>query len=475
MIEEFDHLFEQTRPAFSQERTFARARTLAMSALVGLGRRTISGLLCASAQQFTDWSAAYRLFERERFDREALFDPARRSVMEHLKPAEPLVVMMDDTLMRKRGRKVHGAGWRRDPLGPPFCSNFVWGQRFLQISAALPEEGGTGRARGVPIDLVHAPSPPKPRKKASTQQWDEYRQQQRATKVSAVGAARLKELRRRLDADPQGRERRLITSADGGFTNRTVFRDLPENTVMIGRIRKDARLFLPPVAQDRPRRGRPRWFGAALPTPEQIRQDDSIPWTSVEAFGAGKRHQFEVKTLSAVRWLGTGSRDVRVVIVRPLAYRPRKGAALLYRDPVYLLCTDPHLPLDQLLQAYLWRWEIELNFREEKTLLGVGEAQVRKAASVEAVPTLIVAAYAFLLLAGSTAAGEPRGLPLPKWRRADPGERCTTPRLMGLFRSQLWGKAMGVNLKHFAEAKQNKAKPVLFDNALSSAVCYAFR
>lgn len=195
----------------------------------------------------------------------------------------------------------------------------------------------------------------------------------------------------------------------------------------------------------------------------------------MEAFGAGKRHEFEVKTLAAVRWLGTGDRDVRLLVVRPLAYRPRKGARLLYRDPVYLLCTDPQLPLDQLLQAYLWRWEIELNFREEKTLLGVGEAQVRKATSVEAVPALMVAAYAFLLLAGDTAAGDSQMLPVPKWRRDGPGERCTTPRLMGLFRSQLWGKAMGVNLKHFAQAKQNKAKPVLFDNALSSAVCYAFR
>jgi len=475
MIEEFERLFEQTRPAFAQERTFVRARTLAMSALVGLGRRTISGLLCTSAQQFTDWSAAYRLFERERFERQALFDPARRAVVERLDLKEPLVVMMDDTLMRKRGRKVHGGGWRRDPLGPPFCSNFVWGQRFLQISAALPEESGIGRARGVPIDLVHAPSPPKPRKKASSQEWDDYRQQQRLSKVSAVGASRLKELRRRLDADPQGRERRLILSVDGGFTNRTVFRDLPENTVMIGRIRKDARLFLPPEAPDQPRRGRPRWFGTPLPTPEQIRQDDSLPWSTVEAFGAGKRHQFEVKTLSAVRWLGTGSRDVRLVVVRPLAYRPRKGAALLYRDPVYLLCTDPQLPLDKLLQAYLWRWEIELNFREEKTLLGVGEAQVRKAESVEAVPALITAAYAFLLLAGRTAANDSRLLPLPKWRQTEPGERCTTPRLMGLFRSQLWGKAMGVNLRHFEDVKQNKAMPVLFDNALSSAVCYAFR
>jgi hypothetical protein len=52
MIAAFEDLFEQTRPVFVQELTFERARILAMSALVGLGRRTISGMLCAGAQQF---------------------------------------------------------------------------------------------------------------------------------------------------------------------------------------------------------------------------------------------------------------------------------------------------------------------------------------------------------------------------------------------------------------------------------------
>ena len=139
MIATFNRLFDKTKPAFAQERTFERARTLAMSSLVGLGRRTVSGMLCASAQQFTDWSAAYRLFERQRFDADALFAPVRREVVERLSQDEPLVVMMDDTLIRKRGRKVHGTGWKRDPLGPSFCTNFVWGQRFLQVSAALPD------------------------------------------------------------------------------------------------------------------------------------------------------------------------------------------------------------------------------------------------------------------------------------------------------------------------------------------------
>ena len=444
-----------------------------MSSLVGLGRRTVSGMLCTSAQQFTDWSAAYRLFERERFDREALFAPVRREVVERLGKEEPLVVMMDDTLIRKRGRKVHGAGWKRDPLGPSFCTNFVWGQRFLQVSAALPDPYMAGRARGVPIDLTHAPSPAKPGKRASEEAWKEYRVQQQAMKVSSIGATRITEIRKQLDQDDAGR--RLIVSIDGGFTNRAVFRNLPHNTVAIGRIRKDAKLFLAPEEATMPRRGRRRWYGKPLPTPEQIRQDKSIPWETVAAFAAGKTHSFEVKTLAAVRWLGSGDKDTRLVVIRPLAYRPKKGTRLLYRNPVYLLCTDPELSLARLLQSYLWRWEVELNFRDEKTVMGVGEAQVRTKAAVETVPAFVVAAYAFLLLAGTEENKEEQALPQPKWRTAETPARQTTAKMIGMFRSQLWGTAMGMNLKDFITRKTADTKPVLFEMSLPSAVCYAFR
>lgn len=473
MIAAFDRLFDQAKPAFVQGRTFERARTLAMSSLVGLGRRTISGMLCASAQQFTDWSAAYRLFERQRFDGQALFAPARREVVGRLGVDEPLVVMMDDTLIRKRGRKVHGTGWKRDPLGPPFCSNFVWGQRFLQVSAALPDQSTIGQARGIPIDLTHAPSPSKPGKRAAKAAWDEYRVKQKAMKVSSVGATRLAELRKQLDLEDS--TRRLIASVDGGFTNRTVFRNLPENTVAIGRIRKDAKLFLPPVEGTLPRRGRRRWYGVPLPTPEQIRRDDAFAWQTVQAFAAGKTHAFEVKTVAPVRWLGTGATDARLVVIRPLAYRPRKGGKLLYRNPVYLLCTDPDLPLERLLQSYLWRWEVELNFRDEKTLLGVGEAQVRTQAAVESVPAFIVAAYAFLLLASTSKKPTETALPQPKWQSSAPTQRESTAKMIGRLRAQLWGKAMGVNLRDFADRKEAGTKPVLFEQSLPAAVCYAFR
>ncbi len=440
-----------------------------MSSLVALGKRNVSGLLCANAEQFMDWTAAYRLFSQERIDRQALFTPARDTVIERLRGKEPLVVMMDDTMIRKRGRKIYGAGWKRDPLGPHFCDNFVWGQRYLQMSAALPDRDCKGRARAIPIDFIHAPSPSKPRKRAPEEEWRKYRVLQKQMKVSTLAADKLGELRRQVI------DRRIICAVDGGFTNRTVFRDVPDNTTLIGRIRKDAKLFSPPGEEGKGSRGRRKYYGEVLPTPDDVRRDDSVSWQVVEAYAAGKRHRFEVKVLPCVRSKGTGERNVQVVIVRPLAYRPRKGAHLLYRNAVYLLCTDNNLPLSQLMQAYLWRWEIELNFKEEKTAIGVGEAEVRTKRSVESAPALVVASYAYMLLAGTDERIKEKALPRPKWQQAQVKERASSQQMRNLFRSQLWQIAIDTNKTHFAANPINTRSHFYSNNSLMNAVCYAIR
>lgn len=398
-----------------------------------------------------------------------MFAPSLGTVIDRLRKDEPLVVMMDDTLIRKRGRKVHGTGWKRDPLGPHFCTNFVWGQRFLQMSAALPDRSCEGRARAIPIDFIHAPSPSKPRKKAPEEEWQKYRALQEQMKVSILAANKLCDLRAQVDG------KHIICSVDGGFTNRTVFRKVPENTTLVGRIRKDAKLFTVPDDESEPRRGRRTFYGRILPTPDTVRQDESILWQKVEAYAAGKRHNFEVKVMPSVRWQGTGERTVQVVIVRPLAYRPRKGAHLLYRNAVYLLCTDPNLNLSQLMQAYLWRWEIELNFKEEKTAIGAGEAEVRTKQSVENAPALIVAAYAYMLLAGTDSRVEQKSLPRPKWQKRMENERVSSQQIRNTFRAQLWNIAVSTNKTGFVTPIRNYQSLFYSGEALNSAVCYALR
>ena len=111
---------------------------------------------------FQDWSAVYRLFSKARLDAGSLFAVTRRGVVRELDPAAPLVVAMDDSLLLKRGPTIPGVAWRRDPLGPPFHTNFIRAQRVLAISA-LPGADELGPARAIPVDYQHAPTPRRPR------------------------------------------------------------------------------------------------------------------------------------------------------------------------------------------------------------------------------------------------------------------------------------------------------------------------
>lgn len=430
--------------------------------------------MCATGQQFSDWSGAYRLFEQRRFDPDALFAPVRAAVLGRLGQAMPVIASLDDTLVYKRGRKVAGASWRRDPLGPPFRPNFSWAQRFLQMSLLLPAQSMPGPARAVPVDLVHAPTPKKPSRSDPPEAWEEYRQKQKRMRTSQVGSERIARLRAALDEDERSKERELLVAVDGGYANQTFLRGVPKQTTVVARIRKDARLFGLP-ASSAPHRGRKRFYGERLPTPEELRQDESIPWVQVEAFAAGVLHTFEVKRVGPVRSPTTGALNVQIVIIRPLAYRPRKGARLLYRDPAYLLCTDPHLPIETLLQAYLWRWEIEVNFREEKTLLGMGEAQVRTESAAALAPSFVAAAYGMLHAAAAQADLTQSGLPLPKWRRNQPPSRASTAALINCLRADLWTQALGVNKSGFADPASTRRAPLNSKPQLASAVCYAQR
>jgi hypothetical protein len=269
--------------------------------------------------------------------------------------------------------------------------------------------------------------------------------------------------------------RPLHVVGDGRYSNKTLLRHRPAATVYIGRIRKDTALFHPPPAQ--PTTGRKRIYGAKALTPEQLRLATEQPWQTVRAYACGKWHEFQVKVLADVRSPLCGDAALQVVVIKPLGYRLRQGGKLLYRQPAYLLCTDPILAVAHVVQEYLWRWDIEVNFREEKTLLGVGQAQVRVPAAVEGVPALAVGAYALLHLAalatyGDT--GQPEAVPLPQWRQRHPPARATTGRLINQLRYELWAHALRPeSFAGFRSRTVHDTKPEKLQPCLASATFYA--
>lgn len=444
-------LINQCIDAFKQDSAWKTGRDLAFGTLNCMGKHTLTGMLTASGQQFMDWSSAYRLFSQQRVDTSKLFDIVRLGVLQELGAQQMIVAHMDDTLLKKTGRHIPGTAWRRDPLGPHFQTNFIWGQRFLQISMALPDHQGCSQSRAIPIDFYHCPTVKKPRKTDGEQEWKNYREQQRKLKLSKQGSERLKQLRSALDN--QGvNEKQLIVSVDGSYTNGEVLKNLPERITLIGRIRKDTKLYLGPEKQ--PNLGRKRVYGNRLPTPEQVRQSDQYLWQEINAWAAGKEHKFSVKVIKNTRWRSAGlKQNLQLMVIRPLGYKLTKSSKMLYREPAYLICTDNELNVEKLLQAYLWRWEIEVNFREEKTLLGCGQAQVRNPESAERVPAFISAIYAMLQLAAyrSLKSSNTKMLPRPKWYQKKEGKRHSTGDLINNLKAQAWTKTIGMNFSGFVK------------------------
>jgi SRSO17 transposase len=409
------------------------------------------------------------MYSADRIEPQKLFVPVRRALTTRLEPDQPLVVALDDTRLRKSGRKTHGVKYTRDPMGPAFHLNLIKAQRCLQLSMA--SVGEEGMARMIPIDFVHAPPPRKLRRQADEQARAQWRQASRESALPRVGAQRVLRLRRAMDEEGQ-QNRRLWVLVDGGYTNRTFLKHLPERTTCVGRIRADAKLYELPASTNA-RTGRHRVYGQRVPTPEALRQDQSIPWTHVEAFAAGKRHSFKVKTLAPLRWRPAGKEhNLRLLVVAPVSYRLSKHSPLLYRKPAYLICTDPDASVEQILQTYIWRWDIEVNFRDQKTLLGVGQAQVRHERSVEKVPAVAVAAYAMLLtsatqLFGPT--GKPDRLPAPKWRRQQT-LRASTQSLINHLRQEVWARA--IRFCSFASHTSSHPKPQKLESTLETALFY---
>jgi hypothetical protein len=454
------------RDVSSTQRCTSRLREHLLAHLICPGRHTVSGLITTFGKQFRDWSADYALYAKDRVNEEVIFTQVRKEVEALTAESRPLCVALDDTILRKTGKTIPGAAWRKDPQGPPFNLNLVWAQRRIQLSAAVADENS--EVRMIPIRFLDASTPRKPAKTALPKQVELYRECMKQRNLNTLASQALHRLQQERAGENGKTAPALHVVVDGSYTNKKILRHLPENTTLIGRIRKDAKLSAKPDTQAAC--GRRRIYGNDLPTPEQIRQDPDIPWITVRVRASGKWRDFEVKTLSPVRWRVAGEMDLRLMIIRPSGYRLRKGARRLYTKPAYLICTDPDLPPEDLLQEYVWRWDIEINHRDEKTILGVGQAQVRNKNSVENIPAMAVAAYAMLHVAAIKAygpGGKPAVIPEAKWRKPGKKQRPSTQDLINELRRELWAAAIRpdilsdfMNTAH-GHTKSFKSKPNL--------------
>jgi hypothetical protein len=409
---------------------------LGLGLLCGPKPKTITSALEWLDQRQHDWSADYRLFSQAHWEAQAAFAPVLTQALRHSNCGPQRVYFgQDDTLLRKTSRKIPGTTYARDPLSPPFQVNLVLGQRFVQTSLLLQPGGAEHPWRALPVCFSHAPTPKIP-KRASPEEQAAVKEVRKKHRLSLVALEQLRFCRQYLDRQPAGRQRWLMDVVDGGYANRTFLAGLPERTQAVARVRKDAkfRAYLPPDQRQGARK-----YGPDLPTPLQYLQDPNRPWQSWNVFVAGQVRTLHSKEVPVLCWPKvTQDRQMRLIVIKAPGYRLRKGSKLLYREPAFLITTDLTTPAAELIAAYLARWEVEVNFRDEKTLLGVGQAQVRHTQSVARAPAFLVAAYSMLLWSNIRLFGDRRTDEfecLPAWRNTEPA-RPSTRDLIRLLQRQ---------------------------------------
>src|SRR5215813_2044576 len=136
LIETLFLIFNQWHSFFKRGDVYHRALELAIASLFCMGRKTIASMAICLKRSSTVPIADYKFFSARIWASNDLFHPILAESVKFISD-NYITIGVDDTRVPKTGRKIPYANWGRDPLGPPFQTNLIWGLRELHFSIIL--------------------------------------------------------------------------------------------------------------------------------------------------------------------------------------------------------------------------------------------------------------------------------------------------------------------------------------------------
>src|SRR3954451_24864385 len=337
-------------PVFVQARTWQRAQMLVLGALLVPGQRTVCSILrIIGLRQERHFVTYHRVLNRAVWDSRLAARLRLRVLVEAFVPTGPVLLGLDDSIERRRGKRISARGIYRDPVRSS-RSFFVKtsGLRWLSLMLLSPMSWA-GRVWALPFLTVLAPS-------------ERYCQERGLRHKTLTDWARRVawQARRWLPG------RAIVLLGDSSFAVLDLLVALIRHGVIcITRLRLDAALYEPAPPRQPGARGRPRKKGARLPTLAQLLADPDTVWQTVSISGwyGTPERCLEICSQTAV-WFHSG---LPPVPIRWVLLRDPQGEF----DPQALLCTDPGQAPLQIIRWFVQRWPVEVTFREARDHLGV--------------------------------------------------------------------------------------------------------
>src|ERR1700748_1986165 len=235
----------------------------------------------------------------------------------------PLVwyLIIDDTLVPRASKKAPDAGFHFDHSRKPNRSKYIWGQGWVTLAAVVPAET-VAKSWAVPL-------------------------------ISRL-------------VRKTGNHGKLIC-ARGLLRASVITFALDEGLTVIGQVRKDLALYLPPPTRHAGQRGRPPKYGAKMT--EQAVATLKETRSFMFLYGQGQIVRYRSAVVLA-KFLG--GRAVRAVRIR---LEDENG---LPKPPHLLISTEITMTAREIIDAYGLRWTIEPMFCALKHGSGVKETWQRR-------------------------------------------------------------------------------------------------
>jgi DDE superfamily endonuclease len=437
-------------PLFSKS-VFQHVQLLLVGAILAPGKRTVaSALRAVSLEDERRFCRYHRVLNRAVWSsREASRVLLGLLVEAFVPEGEPLVLGIDETLERRRGKKISAKGIYRDPVRSS-REHFVKTSalRWVCLTLLVPVPWAS-RVWSLPFLSALAYS-------------ERYAEEQgKRHKTLTDWAGQLLLLVRHWYP-----EREIVAVADGGYAALKLLdrcRRLSEPITFITRLRLDAALYEPAPPRHSGQIGRPRLKGDRLPNLSVLAEDPATDWAPITLnnwYGNSKR-TIEIVSGMAV-WHSTGLPAV------PLRW-------VLIRDPQEefetqaLLCTDLAAEPEQIISWFVRRWQMEATFQEVRQRLGFEtQRQWSEKALRRTAPALLGLFSLVTLLAHRHMAEGAQIVRKAAWYdKAHP----TFSDALALVRRQLWARE---ETFYGSSRESDTVKvPREFMERLTDAICYA--
>ena len=356
-IPSLDSILQCLLPAFTQP-SFQTHIDVLLGWVMCLSKRTEYGVFQTiqadtpvSRKERHPFDRCYNFFSRSAWMVRDLAHHVAVAVVVQLNPRGLLYLVVDDTLLHKRGKHVYGLGWFRDAVASTAkrvatASGNHW--VVVGLAICIP---GTSKIYCLPIHaMLHL-----------------------AGKNQKSEATLAKEMLQ--DILGWFPDRKLVFLGDGAYSTKNLLGDLNPRVTYIGVMRADAAIYDPmPLKQPQSKRGPKAQKGPRLPNPkEAMKKADRTrsgrgPWTwqTVKATAYGVTRRLRVVSFQAVWPEVLGLTPILVLLVRD----PRGK----FKDK-YLFTTDLSADAAWVIEAFSRRWSIEVAFKSSKQVMKIQAPQ----------------------------------------------------------------------------------------------------